>query len=173
MPKQTSLRGIRIRLENVETDASFVFPFFDTLFNVRFLLIVTNEEHFLLHEMPLKEGGVLIASGRRMEPLAEAQPDSFHRYLHFDPWWTMRDVTSISSAVRQAVMASNVAARRHNHLVIRDVDFSDNLDRVEKLRVGDGVFRANAYSQAMHMPWPMQEDFLGRHHDVELQEADE
>ncbi len=113
------------------TDASFVFPFFDTLFHVRFLLIVTNEEHFLLHEIPLKEGGVLIASGRRMAPLAEAQPDSFHRYLHFDPWWTMRDVTSISPAVRQAVMASNVAARRHNRLVIRDVDFSYNLDRVE------------------------------------------
>ena len=108
-----------------------MFPFFDTLFHVRFLIIVTNEEHFLLHEIPLKEGGVLIASRRRMAPLAEAQPDSFHRYLHFDPWWTMRDVTSISPAVRQAVMASNVAARRHNRLVIRDVDFSYNLDRVE------------------------------------------
>ena len=65
-----------------------------------------------------------------------------------------------------------MAARRHNHLVIRDVDFSDNLDRVEKLRVGDGVFRASSYSQAMHMPWPMQEAFLSRQ-DVELQEGNE
>ena len=163
MPKQTSLRGVRIRLEDVEKNASFVFPFFDRMLHVRFLLMIINEEHFLLHETPLKESRVLIVSRRRLVPLSGAQPDLFHRYLHFDPWWTMRRVTSISTAVHQAVITSNVAARRHNHLVIRDVEFSDHRDRVENLRVGDGVFRATSYSQAMPMPWHMEEAFLGRH----------
>jgi len=163
MPKQTSLRGVRIRLEDVEENASFVFPFFDRLLDVRFLLIIINEEHFLLHETPLKEGRVLIVSRRRLVHLSGARPDLFHRHLHFDPWWTMRRVTSISPEVRQAVITSDVAARRLNHLMIRDVEFSDHLDRVEKLRVGDGVFRATSYSQAMPMPWHMEEAFLGRH----------
>jgi hypothetical protein len=162
MLKQTSLRHVRIYLDDGAQDASFVFPFFDTLFQVQFLLIGVNQGHFVLHEQPLRKRRALIVSKARLAPLGQAQLDLFRRYFHFDPWWTMRDATGVAPAVRQAVIASNVAGRRYHHLLIRDVVFSDHLDRVEKLRIGDGVFRTVSYNQLIFMPWLMQEAFFGK-----------
>ena len=179
MLKQTSLRRVRVRIirtpgrlhsqhvlvrsDEVVQDASFIFPFFDGLLAVRFLLIIMQGKHFLLHDSPHHESRMLIVPERRLAPLEASPPDLFHRHFHFDPWWAMRGATGIPMAVRQAVIASNIAARRYGHLVIRDLVFSNDLAKVEEVRVGDGVFRSVSYNQGRPMPWLMQEAFFGKH----------
>ncbi len=162
MKKQTALRSLRVRINDTLLDASFVFPFFDSTFWVRFFLVVADSGHFLVYERPHWERRMFVAYGKRPLPLANTQPDRFLRLFHFDPWWTMRGATSISRTIRQEIIATNLAARRQGHLVIRDVVFSDDLEQVEGVLVGDGVFRAVSYNQARPMPQDMQEVFFGR-----------
>jgi len=163
MKRQTSLRNLRIRINQVPQKALFLFPFFDSALYVRFLLVMANTGPFLLylHEKPQWERRSIVASGRRPLPLADIQPDLFHRLFHFDPWWTMRSVRHVLPATRQAIIATNVAARRHSQLVIRDVIFGDDLQQAEEVRIGDGVFRTASYAQGRPMPWLLQQAFFG------------
>jgi hypothetical protein len=141
----------------------FLFPFFDTALRVRFLLMMAEAGPFVLypHEKPRWDRRSLLVSARRPVPLADTQPDLFHRLFHFDPWWTMRGASHALPATRQAIIASNVAARRRGHLVIREVIFGDDLEQAEEVRIGDGVFRPASYTQGRPMPWALQQAFFG------------
>jgi hypothetical protein len=163
MKRQTTLRNLRIHINQVPQRALFLFPFFDMALYVRFLLVMADTGPFVLylHEKPRWERRSLVVSGRRPVPLADTQPDLFHRLFHFDPWWTMRGVSHVLPATRLAIIATNVAARRHSHLIIRDVIFGDGLQQVEEVRIGDGVFRTASHSQGRPMPWALQEAFFG------------
>jgi hypothetical protein len=163
MKKQTALRNLRIRINQAPQKALFLFPFFDSALYVRFLLVMSNTGPFVLylHEKPRWERRSLVISGRRPVPLADTQPDLFHRLFHFDPWWTMRGASHALPATRQAIIATNVAARRYSQLVIRDVKYGDDLQQVEEVRIGDGVFRTAPYTQGRPMPWALQQAFFG------------
>ena len=163
MKRQTALRNLRIRINEAPQRALFLFPFFDSALYVRFLLVMAHTGPFVLylHEKPHWERRSLVVSGRRPVPLADTQPDLFHRLFHFDPWWTMRGASQVLPATRQAIIATNVAARRHSQLVIRDVIFGDDLQQAEVVRIGDGVFRTAPYTQGRPMPWALQEAFFG------------
>jgi hypothetical protein len=164
MKRQTAFRNLRIRINQAPQRALFLFPFFDASLYVRFLLVIADTGHFVLylHEKPHWERRSLVVSGRRPLPLADTMPDLFHRLFHFDPWWTMRGVSHVLPATRDAIIATNVAARRHSQLVIRDIVYGDDLQQVEEVRIGDGVFRTAPYTQGRPMPWALHEDFFGK-----------
>lgn len=163
MKRQTTLRNLRIHINQAPQRALFLFPFFDTTLRVRFLLMMAEAGSFVLypHEKPRWERRSLLVSARRPVPLADTQPDLFHRLFHFDPWWTMRGVSHVLPATRQGIIATNVAARRHSHLVIREVIFGDDLEQAEEVWIGDGVFRPASYTQGRPMPWLLQQAFFG------------
>ena len=125
-------------------------------------------------KLSLAKRGPLVNKGyARRRPLAldGVEPDQFYRLFHFDPWWTMRGADpvpvqaslwpdGIEPAIRDAIIATNLAARRLGHLIIRDLVFDNNLERVEEVLVGDGVFRAISYSQTRPMPLDLEETFF-------------
>ncbi len=164
MARQTALRKVRIHANEGRWNASFVFPFFDRGLRVRFTLVIADDRHLVFHERLKWAGQGRLAqralSGNRPLALKDAHPELFHHLFHFDPWWTMREAAGVPSAVRQAIIATNLTARRLEHLVIRDVVFDDNLTQVEEVRVGDGVFRVVAYSRRRKMPQALREVFF-------------
>lgn len=165
MIRQTRLRRLRIGTDSVSWRASFVFPFFDTAFRVELLLVIVGREHFVFRDRlrRVRERSLtsLGYTSRPRLPLTEAEPDLFHELYHFDPWWTMRVAVGVPPAVRSAVIATNVAARKRGHLAIRDVLFDDDLERVQEVRIGDGVFRAVAYNSERPMTQEMRQSFFG------------
>ena len=164
MPKQTTLRNVRILMRDAVWNASFVFPFFDKGLRVRFVLIIADRGSFIIYARPRWAGRGRLKlseySNSRPSALSTIHSDLFHRLFHFDPWWTMQYAQDVPSAVRQAVMATNLPARRWGHLVIRDVVFDDNLSQVEEIRIGDGVFRAVSYDRTRPMPGSLREAFF-------------
>lgn len=165
MIKQTALRRLRIETNGVPWKVSFVFPFFDAALRVAFVMVIADTGHFAFRDrLRLVRRGLLVGLGYTPRPLLalrEAEPELFHQLFHFDPWWTMRVAAGVPPAVRNAVMATNVAARRQGHLVIRDVLFDEDLEQVEELWVGDGVFRTVPYNRIRPMPHDLHQTFLG------------
>jgi hypothetical protein len=166
MIKQTALRRIRIGTRGATQHASFVFPFFDGALHVRLVLASTSAGHVVLQDkLRWARRGLLVSLdyiGRRPLALDDVQPDVFHRLFHFDPWWTMRVAREVQPATRSAIIGTNLADRRRGHLVIRDLVFDDDLERVETVLVGDGVFRAVPYGPTKPMPQTLQDTFFGR-----------
>lgn len=166
MIKQTVMRRLRIDTDGVMQRTSFVFPFFDRYLQVRFFLVVPSVGHVvLLDNLNWEKRGLLVNlgnTGRRPLGLNSVDPENFHDLFHFDPWWTMRRSNDVQPVVRDAIIATNLAARRLGHLQIRDLVFDDHLDRVEEVLVGDGVFRPVPYSQIQPMPQDLEDAFFGR-----------
>ena len=163
--KQTTLRRVRISTNGVTQHTSFVFPFFDRHLYVRFLLVITDAGHFVFQDkLSRAKRGLLVNHGYTRRPfldLRSVEPDKFHRLFHFDPWWTMRGADEIEPAIRDAIIATNLAARRLGHLIIRDLVFDNNLEQVVEVVAGDGVFRAVSYGQTRPMPLDLEETFFG------------
>ena len=68
MMKQTALRRVRISTNGVTQHASFVFPFFDRHLDVRFLLLITDEGHFVFPDkLNLETQSDLLHSGILLE----------------------------------------------------------------------------------------------------------
>lgn len=166
MIKQTSLRRLRIITDALIQRTSFVFPFFDRYFHVRFFLVIFSARQIaLLDKLNWEKRGLLVNlghTGKRPHGLNSVDPENFHDLFHFDPWWTMRRSNDVQPVVRDAIIATNLAARRLGHLQIRDLVFDDHLDRVEEVLVGDGVFRPVPYSQIQPMPQDLEDAFFGR-----------
>ena len=164
MIKQTTLRRVRISTNGVTQPASFVFPFFDRYFYVKILLMITEAGPFVLQDkLSWAKRGLLVSQGYNGRPpldLRVVEPDRFHRLFHFDPWWTMRGADDIEPGLRDAIIATNLAARRLGHLIIRDLIFDDSLEQVEEVLVGDGVFRAVSFSRTRAMPQDLEEAYF-------------
>lgn len=143
--KQARLRGIRLAHQAGEDRVTHFFPFFTPSLEVRLHLAVLGPRLHLVMRPPLRPEGPARLRARSFEspprPLQEARPEDFAGLLHFDPWWTMRSAAGVPAPLVRAILATNVAGRRHGHLEIREIVFSAGLDRVREIHVGDGVFR--------------------------------
>ncbi len=165
MPRQTALRHLRIGIRSEQWDASYVFPFYDAGLRVRFVVLIREVGHFITHSRPrwIRRGRLAYETyfGEQPLRLADTHVELFRDLLHFDPWWTMRDAVGVPSAISEAIIATNIAAHRVGHLMIRDITFSDNLDQVTDVRIGDGVFKPVSYGRLESMPHVLRETFFG------------
>ena len=164
MIKQTTLKRIRISTNRVTQRTSFVFPFFDRYLYISFFLVVTDAGPYVFQDkLSWAKRGLLVNqgyNGRRPLDLRDVDPDKFHRLFHFDPWWTMRHAEDVEPGILDAIIATNLAARRLGHLMIRDIVFDINLEKVEEVLVGDGVFRPVSFTQTRLMPQDLENAFF-------------
>ncbi len=130
------------------------------------MLLARNIGHFITYEKPrvVRRGRLSYdrLSGVRPLRLSETHPDIFHRLYHFDPWWTMRQATTIPDPVRQAIIETNLAGRRAGRLEIRDIVFRDDLARVTEVKIRAGLFRRVTHRRIDAMPEAQRRAFFPR-----------
>lgn len=147
-PRQRSLVNRRVRFRDGVLEAKYVFPFWDSTWTVRFILIdIIGGTGPRVARTPMTfDGSGLHADALAGEarPLTTMMPDEFHGTYHFDPWWVFRGMGGVADRYRSVVLPTNIARPfrfEGSEMKVHDVEFGPQLTAAVRIEAKDPLYR--------------------------------